>query len=95
MIKYLLYPVSWFFAIIVYVRNKLYDWNMLPIINSKLPVISVGNIEVGGTGKTPFVIALSKQLIKRDIKPVIITRGYKRNSKHQIIFNNLDQYYNS
>ena len=92
MIKYLLYPFSWLFAIVVYVRNKLYDWNMLPSINSKLPVISVGNIQVGGTGKTPFVIALCKQLISNNIRPLIITRGYKRNTKHQIILNNINQY---
>ena len=92
MIKYLLYPVAWFFLIIVYTRNALYDWNILPIINSKLPVISVGNIQVGGTGKTPFVIALAKKLIENNIKPIIITRGYKRTTKHQIILKNLEQY---
>ena len=92
MMKYLLYPASWLFAIVVYIRNTLYNWNMLPIMNSKLPVISVGNIQVGGAGKTPFVIAVCKQLIKHNISPVIITRGYKRNTKHQIIFNDIEQY---
>lgn len=92
MIKYLLYPVCWLFAIVICVRNKLYDWNVLSGINSNLPVISVGNIQMGGTGKTPFVIALAKKLIANNIKPIIITRGYKRNSKHQIILNRLDQY---
>jgi len=92
MIKYLLYPFSWLFIIAVYIRNKLYDWNILSSINSKLPIISIGNIQVGGTGKTPFVIALCKQLISHNIRPLIITRGYKRNTTHQIILNNLDQY---
>ena len=92
MIKYLLYPVCWLFAIVICVRNKLYDWNVLSGINSNLPVISVGNIQMGGTGKTPFVIALAKKLIANNIKPIIITRGYKRNSKHQIILNRLNQY---
>ena len=90
--KYFLYPVTWLFAIIIYIRNSLYDWKLLPIINSKLPIISVGNIQVGGTGKTPFVIALSKQLIANNIRPLIITRGYKRNTNHQIILNNHAQY---
>ena len=85
MIKYLLYPISWLFAIIVYIRNKLYDWSILPSINSKLPIISVGNIQVGGTGKTPFVIALAKKLIENNTKPLVVTRGYKRTTKHQII----------
>ena len=92
MIKYLLYPITWFFLIIVYSRNILYDWNILPIINANFPVISVGNIQVGGTGKTPFVIALAKKLIENNIKPLIITRGYKRTTKHQIILNELGQY---
>ena len=92
MIKYLLYPASWLFAIVVYIRNKLYDWHILPIMNSKLPVISVGNIQVGGAGKTPFVIAVCKQLISHNIKPLVITRGYKRNTKYQIILNDLEKY---
>jgi len=90
--KYLLYPIAWLFAIIVYIRNALYDWNLLPSISSSLPIISVGNIQAGGTGKTPFVIALSKQLIENNIKPLIITRGYKRNTSHQIVLNNLEEY---
>jgi len=91
MIKCLLYPLSWLFAMVVYVRNKLYDWNMLPSINSTLPVISVGNVQVGGTGKTPFVIALAKKLNSNNIKPLVITRGYKRTTKRQIILKSLDQ----
>tara|TARA_B100001142_G_scaffold245647_1_gene245129 strand:- start:20815 stop:21840 length:1026 start_codon:yes stop_codon:yes gene_type:complete len=92
MIKYLLYPFAWLFGMVVYVRNKLYDFNMLTSINSKLPVISVGNIVVGGSGKTPFVIAVCKQLISHNIKPLVITRGYKRNTKYQIILNDLEKY---
>ena len=90
--KYFLYPITWLFAIIVYARNALYDWKLLPSISSSLPIISVGNIQVGGTGKTPFVIALSKQLIANNIKPLIITRGYKRNTSHQIFLNDFEQY---
>ena len=92
MIKYLLCPIAWLFTIAVHMRNKLYDWAVFPIMTSKVPIISVGNIQVGGTGKTPFVIALAKKLIENNIKPLIITRGYKRNTKHQIIFNSLTQY---
>jgi len=90
--KYFLYPITWLFAIIVYTRNALYDWKLLPSISSSLPIISVGNIQAGGTGKTPFVIALSKQLIANNIKPLIITRGYKRNTSHQIFLNDFEQY---
>ena len=93
MIKYLLlYPITLLFSVVVYVRNALYDWGVLSSVNSKLPIISIGNIQVGGTGKTPFVIALSKKLIQNNIKPIIITRGYKRNTKNQIILDNHKKY---
>ena len=90
--KYLLYPITWLFLIIVFIRNKLYDWKVFPAYNSQIPIISIGNIQLGGAGKTPFVIALCKQLISQNIKPLIITRGYKRNTKHQIILDNIKQH---
>jgi len=87
-----LYPLSLVFSIIVLIRNNLYDWKILPQIDSKIPVISVGNIQVGGTGKTPFVAGLIKLLLEKNLTPLIITRGYKRNTKKQIILNDLNQY---
>jgi len=87
-----LYPVSILLHIIIVIRNKLYDWNMLRQTVSKIPVISIGNIQVGGSGKTPFVAALIKLLLKNNIQPLIITRGYKRNTKKQIILNNIKNY---
>ena len=90
--KYLLYPITWLFLIIVFIRNKLYDWRILSVYSSKIPIISIGNIQAGGAGKTPFVIALSKQLIAQNITPLIISRGYKRNTTNQIIFKDFEQY---
>ena len=87
-----LYPISVVVRIIILIRNKLYDWNILRSTNSKLPVISIGNIQVGGTGKTPFVASLIKLLHQNNIKPVIITRGYKRTTNQQIILNDINQY---
>ena len=75
MMKTLKFIITPFFFLIVMIRNKLYDWKLLPIINSNIPIVSVGNIQVGGSGKTPFVIALIKQLIQNNINPIIITRG--------------------
>ena len=83
----LLYPISVVVRIIILIRNKLYDWNILRATHSKLPVISIGNIQIGGTGKTPFVASLIKLLYQNNIKPVIITRGYKRITNQQIILN--------
>ena len=90
--RLILYLISVVFQSIVFVRNKLYDFKILPSIQSQKMVISIGNIELGGTGKTPFVIALIQQLIVHNMHPVVITRGYRRNTKHQIIFKYLSQY---
>ena len=87
-----LYPISVVVRIIILIRNKLYDWNILRATHSKLPVISIGNIQVGGTGKTPFVASLIKLLYQNNIQPVIITRGYKRITNQQIILNDSNQY---
>ena len=86
MIKYLfLYPISKIFVLIVCLRNYLYDKGILKETKSRLPVISVGNIELGGAGKTPFVIALCQLLKANQMNPIIITRGYKRHIKQQIV----------
>ena len=87
-----LYPISIIIYIIIFLRNKFYDFNLLPIQKSKIPVISIGNIQMGGTGKTPFVIALTQKLLEDNIKPLIITRGYKRKTTNQIIFNDIEKY---
>lgn len=87
LIKIILFPLALKFWVLTYIRNLLYDLKLLPIANSNLPVISVGNIEVGGTGKTPFVISLIKLLLKKNIKPIVVSRGYKRKTKQLIHIN--------
>ena len=52
-----LYPASWLYGMAVRVRNKLFDWNFFQSKNFDIPVISVGNLAVGGTGKTPHRIS--------------------------------------
>lgn len=58
-------------------RNRLYDRGTLKRHHPGVPVISVGNITAGGTGKTPVVLWLAQKLIDRDHSPAILTRGYK------------------
>ncbi|MBL7135099.1 MAG: tetraacyldisaccharide 4'-kinase [Candidatus Marinimicrobia bacterium] len=65
--------------------NWLYDKNILKAEKLSVPVISVGNITAGGTGKTPFVISLSIFLQNSGYKVGIISRGYRRKGKDQII----------
>jgi len=62
-------------------RNKLFDWKCIPSIQfDDIYVISVGNITVGGTGKTPFVEYLARRL-SQDFKVAVLSRGYKRTTK--------------
>ena len=68
-------------------RNWLYDRKKLTSYRSKIATISVGNITVGGTGKTPFVIYLIRFLKNQGLSPLIISRGYKRTSRGQVVFN--------
>jgi tetraacyldisaccharide 4'-kinase len=75
----LLLPFSFFYWIGVTVRNRLFDLRMLRSTGFDIPVISVGNITVGGTGKTPHVEMLVS-LLKSDYRIAVLSRGYKRKS---------------
>ena len=74
-------PLSWIYATGVRARNSLYDHGTLPARRLQGPVISVGNLCVGGTGKTPFVIHLGELLQARGIKFDVISRGYGRRTR--------------
>ena len=74
----ILFPVSLFFRALVALRRELYLSSFLASHQLLLPVIVVGNISVGGTGKTPLTLALAQQLIERGWHPLIVSRGYGR-----------------
>ena len=76
--KWLL-PLSWLYGIGIKTRNKLFDIGMLKSRAFDIPVISVGNITVGGSGKTPHVEYLVR-LLKDKAKVAVLSRGYKRKS---------------
>ncbi len=77
MIKLLLYPLTWLYGIGVFMRNRMYDLNLLKSKEFDVPVISIGNITVGGTGKTPHVEYLV-DLLSKKFKVATLSRGYKR-----------------
>jgi tetraacyldisaccharide 4'-kinase len=73
-------PLSAIFGAGVRLRNAFYDRGTLSVRRLARPVVSVGNISVGGSGKTPFVIALGELLKQRGIAFDVLSRGYGRNS---------------
>ena len=77
--KWLL-PLSWCYGLVVKLRNFLFETGALKSRSFQVPVIAVGNITVGGTGKTPHVEYLA-QLLKDHCKVAVLSRGYKRKSK--------------
>lgn len=72
--------LSTIFAAGVNIRNALYDRRMFKVRKLTRPVVSIGNISVGGSGKTPFVIALGEMLKQRGIAFDVLSRGYRRKS---------------
>ncbi|HLW51957.1 MAG TPA: tetraacyldisaccharide 4'-kinase [Candidatus Angelobacter sp.] len=73
-------PLSAIFGAGAALRNRLYDSGTLAVHKLARPVVSVGNISVGGSGKTPFVIALGEMLKARGIDCDVLSRGYGRES---------------
>jgi tetraacyldisaccharide 4'-kinase len=72
----LLLPVSWIFAVAAGLRRMLYRCGLLRSVRIAVPVIVVGNLTVGGSGKTPLVIALVLALRAAGYRPGVISRGY-------------------
>ena len=85
--RFVLFPLSIIYGFVIWVRNKLYDKNILKSASFNFPVICVGNLSVGGTGKTPMVEYLIR-LLKTEYKVATMSRGYKRKTKGFAIANN-------
>jgi tetraacyldisaccharide 4'-kinase len=80
----ILFPVSWLYGVVVFLRNLFFDLGILKSISFTIPVISVGNITIGGTGKTPHIEYLIN-LFKNNRKIAVLSRGYKRKTKNFIL----------
>lgn len=88
-IRFLVFPLSIIFKFVTDLRNKLYDCNFLKSEKISVPVISVGNLSTGGTGKTPMVDFIINNL-KKDYDISVLSRGYKRKLKGFIEIKNSD-----
>ena len=83
-LRFLLIPLSWFYTASVQLRNILYTRGVFKARRLPCRVISVGNIVVGGTGKTPAVIVIAKHLQREGMRVAILLRGYKRRVREKV-----------
>jgi len=79
-IKKGLYPLAWIYGLAVTLRNILFDWGVFSSETFPAPVISIGNIAVGGTGKTPHTEYLI-DLLSKKYRVAVLSRGYKRKTR--------------
>ena len=75
-----LLPLSWLYSLVTRGRNLLFDWGVLEERQFDVPVITVGNLTVGGTGKTPHVEHLVR-LLRGETRVAVLSRGYRRQTK--------------
>ena len=86
----LLLPLAWLYAGVMRVRNWLYDKGIKKSEQFPVPVLNVGNLRVGGTGKTPHVAWLTGQLLHHGQHPAILSRGYGRQTRGDRLATPLD-----
>jgi tetraacyldisaccharide 4'-kinase len=72
----MLVPAEALYGAVMAIRGKLYDWRVFPATEFSVPVLSVGNLSVGGTGKTPVAAWLARKFVERGASPAIVLRGY-------------------
>ena len=81
---WLLAPLTALYGMVIGIRNRLFDWKILPSEEFDLPVISVGNLTVGGTGKTPHTEYLI-EILKDQFQVALLSRGYKRKTSGYLL----------
>ena len=80
-LRILLLPLGWLYGIVTFVRNKLFDWKVLSSHNIEKKSIVVGNLSVGGTGKSPLVEFIIRNALEQGLKVTTLSRGYGRKTK--------------
>ena len=88
MLRFFFFPLGVLYVVLNYFRRKLYEIGFFKSISLPFSVISVGNLTMGGSGKTPFCIYLAKHFDEKGLKVAIVLRGYKRKTKGAILVKN-------
>lgn len=78
--RHLLWPFAVLYGIGVWIRNRLFDWGIIPSREFDIPIICVGNLEAGGTGKSPVVLYIIKLLSENGFNVAMLSRGYGRST---------------
>jgi tetraacyldisaccharide 4'-kinase len=84
LLRKILFPLAFLYWLITYIRNWLYDKGIFKSSSFNIPIIAVGNLSVGGTGKTPQIEYLIR-LLSDDYKIAVLSRGYMRTSEGFIL----------
>ena len=88
----LLLPISLIYSFVLFLRHKLYDWHILKSKSFDIPNICVGNLNLGGTGKTPHIEYLVR-LLSEKYRIAVLSRGYGRKTKGYILANDSHNHY--
>jgi len=75
-LRMMLTPAEALYRAVVVTRGKLYDWRIFRATDFSVPVLSVGNLSVGGTGKTPVAAWFARKFLEKGLAPAIVLRGY-------------------
>ena len=81
---FITFPLSLIYGLIVTIRNRLFDLKIIKSAEFDIPVISIGNITVGGTGKTPHIEYLIR-LLANEFNIAVLSRGYKRKTRNYML----------
>lgn len=89
--KFFAAPLSWLYGLAIAIRHKLFDWGILHVEEFDIPIVCVGNLAVGGPGKTPHTEYLI-DILRKDHKVAVLSRGYKRRTRGFVLADNNTSY---
>jgi len=89
-LRFILFPFALVYGLVVRIRNKLFDWKIIKPVSFPIPVIAIGNLVAGGSGKTPLTEYIVR-LLQKEFRVATLSRGYRRKTKGFRIVNASDK----